>query len=170
MFNTLKPNSPFYVFDKNDHTLYIGKVANVTSVDYSNPLSYTMGITVNTEAGTYNFKQVPANLTIATDDGTNTVISDNIEDLAKEVEKIRSYHQSVVDGFEFSKTSVEKCDAALVLLNPKIAKEKENEKRLNILDSRIGNVESGISDIKNLLNRVLDKNIGDNNYVDGRNS
>lgn len=48
-------------------------------------------------------------------------------------------------------------DEILSILNPRFAKEKEQENKLNSLEGRVGNMEQGIDDIKTMLSKMLNK-------------
>ena len=85
MFSNLVQNSVFYILDKNTKpVLKIGKVSKIiTNPQYYGLANQELDITVSTDVETYEFKKVPANVSIISP--TNgIVISDNADDMSKE--------------------------------------------------------------------------------------
>lgn len=156
MFNTLAKNSLFYILDKNNKpTLKVGKVVKAEI----NPQFYGLAnqfidIDVDVDGDTYQFKKAPNNLSIYSP--TNgIVVSDNVEDMTKEFETMVKISQQAVESIDYHRGVIESKDEILSILNPKFAKEKEQENKLNSLEGRVINMEKGIGDIRDMLSKVL---------------
>lgn len=168
MFSNLKNNSNFYILDKTVPELIIGKVSHVTGVDYGNPLAPTVKLSINTDKGLMEFRNIPANISIANDDETNYIISENMEDMANATESLVNESKHVLDTVPYHKKMVEEGENILVKLNPKIAKEKERDNRIDFLETKVTGIADSLSNITVMMNKLLNKNIGDNNNVHGR--
>lgn len=158
MFNSLADNSIFYILDKTEKPiLKIGKVKKVdTDPQYFGLANHSVDIIVDVNGDTYEFKKIPANVSIISP-SKNIIISDNAEELYKEFESIVIHSQQIIDSKDYHQAIIDSKDEILSKLNPKFAKEKEQENKLNSLETRVGNMEQGITDIKTMLAKMLDK-------------
>lgn len=102
----------------------------------------------------YEFKKIPANLSIVSP-SQGIVISDNPEDMTKEFETMVKISQQTIDSIDYHRGVIENKDSILSILNPRFAKEKEQENKFNALETRVGSMEKGIDDIKTMLSKVL---------------
>lgn len=103
---------------------------------------------------TYEFKKIPANLSIVSP-SQGIVISDNPEDMTKEFESMLKISQQTIDSIDYHRGVLESKDSILSILNPRFAREKEQENKFNALETRVGSMEKGIDDIKAMLSKVL---------------
>lgn len=158
MFNTLSKNNVFYILDKNTKpTIKVGKVTEAKiNPQFYGLANQEMDITVDVNGDSYEFKKIPANVSIISP-SVGIIISDNTEDMIKEYETMLSTSRQVLDSIDYHKSVIDSRDEIMSVLNPRFAKEKEQEIKLNTLESRVGNVEQGIGDIKNMLNKLLNK-------------
>ena len=151
MFSTLKQNSIFYIFDKNiNPNIKIGKVVNISV----NPQNYGLAnqeidITIDVNGDTYEFKKIPANLSIVSP-SKGIIISDNVEDMTKEVEVTINNSQQIIDSIDYHKSILDAKDNLLSVLNPRFAREKEQESKLIALENKVDN-------ILNMLSNVIQK-------------
>ena len=151
MFNTLKQNSLFYIFDKNiNPNIKIGKVKNIST----NPQNYGLAnqeidITIDVNGDTYEFKKIPANLSIVSP-SKGIIISDNVEDMTKEVEVTINNSQQIIDSIDYHKSILDAKDNLLSVLNPRFAREKEQESKLIALENKVDN-------ILNMLSNAIQK-------------
>lgn len=158
MFSALSKNSVFYILDKNGKpNLKVGKVTNTTI----NPQCYGLtnqeiDIVVDVNGDSYEFKKIPANLSIVSP-SNGIVISDNVDDMTKEFETMIKISQQAIDSIDYHKGVIDSKDEILSILNPRFAKEREQENKLNSLEGRVGNMEQGIDDIKVMLSKILNK-------------
>ena len=148
MFSTLKQNSIFYIFDKNiNPNIKIGKVVNISV----NPQHYGLAnqeidITVDVNGDTYEFKKITSNLTIVSPN-KGIIISDNVEDMTKEVEVTINNSQQIIDSIDYHKSIINAKDDLLGILNPRFAKEKEQESKLIALETKVDNILNMLSDV-----------------------
>jgi len=162
MFSTLRQNSPIYVLDKKDSpVLKKGIIETVspqrsrTGSFYGQPMDMIVDIRVNIDGTSQEFKNIPANLSIANDG--NIVISETKEAMSTEVDSMLSISKQILESVDYHKDVIEKCEQILKDLNPQFAKDKFQEEKINSLESRIGGVENTLGDIKDMLSKVLDK-------------
>ena len=162
MFSTLRQNSPIYVLDKKDSpVLKKGIIETVspqrsrTGSFYGQPMDMIVDIRVNIDGTSQEFKNIPASLSIANDG--NIVISETKEAMSTEVDSMLSISKQILESVDYHKGVIEKCEQILKDLNPQFAKDKLQEEKINSLESRIGGVENTLSDIKDMLSKVLNK-------------
>ena len=162
MFSTLRQNSPIYVLDKKDSpVLKKGIIETVspqrsrTGSFYGQPMDMIVDIRVNIDGTSQEFKNIPANLSIANDG--NIVISETKEAMSTEVDSMLSISKQILESIDYHKDVIEKCEQILKDLNPQFAKDKLQEEKINSLEFRIGGVENTLGDIKDMLSKVLDK-------------
>lgn len=162
MFSTLRQNSPIYVLDKKDSpVLKKGIIETVspqrsrTGSFYGQPMDMIVDIRVNIDGTSQEFKNIPASLSIANDG--NIVISETKEAMSTEVDSMLSISKQILESVDYHKDVIEKCEQILKDLNPQFAKDKLQEEKINSLESRIGGVENTLSDIKDMLSKVLNK-------------
>ena len=162
MFSTLRQNSPIYVLDKKDSpVLKKGIIETVspqrsrTGSFYGQPMDMIVDIRVNIDGTSQEFKNIPANLSIANDG--NIVISETKEAMSTEVDSMLSISKQILESVDYHKDVIEKYEQILKDLNPQFAKDKFQEEKINSLESRIGGVENTLGDIKDMLSKVLDK-------------
>lgn len=156
MFNTLGKNSVFYILDKNTKpTVKVGKVTDIkVNPQFYGLANQEMDITVDVNSETYEFKKIPANVSIISP-SVGIVISDNPEDMIKEYDGMVSNSRQVLESVDYHKSVLNSRDEIMVILNPRFAKEKEQETKLSNLEGRVGNMEQGIGDIKTMLAQLL---------------
>lgn len=161
MFSSLRQDSLIYVLNKKDSPiLSIGRVISVSAptpkypTTFTNPINNiesTVDITVNIDGNNYDFKKIPSQLSIYGDN--NAVISETRDAMASEIETMRSNSQNIIDSIDYHKKIIECCSNMLEQLNPNLAKEREQENRLNNLESKLGNIESSLAELSNFLKK-----------------
>lgn len=156
MFSNLAQNSVFYILDKNTKpVLKIGKVNKiVTNPQYYGLANQELDITVSTDTETYEFKKVPANVSIISPNN-GIVISDNIDDMSKEYETFVNNSQNIIDNIDYHKAVIDSKDSIWPILNPQFAKERKQELKFKDLENKVSGMEQGISDIKDMLAKIL---------------
>ena len=162
MFSTLSPNSPIYLLDKKNYNVMkkriiekVNQQRSRTGSFYGQPMDMIVDIRVNIDGTSQEFKNIPANLSIANDG--NIVISETKEAMSTEVDSMLSISKQILESVDYHKDVIEKCEQILKDLNPQFAKDKFQEEKINSLESRIGGVENTLGDIKDMLSKVLDK-------------
>lgn len=159
MFGGLRQNSVFYVLEKAEKPIL--KVAQVVSVSNPQPKynaqpnglyqqpEQVVDVTVKAGEETMEFKQLPTQQTIA--NTGNLVVSDTREAMLSEVEGMKRISQSVIDSVDYHQGVIEACDEMLSTLNPHIAKEREQEQRINGIEERMGGMETTLGKIYSML-------------------
>ena len=156
MFNTLGKNSVFYILDNNNKpTIKIGKVTEAKiNPQFYGLANQEMDITVDVNGDSYEFKKIPSNVSIISP-SIGIVISDNPEDMIKEYDSMVSTSKQVLESIEYNQSIIDSRDEIMSILNPRFAKEKEQENKLKSLEGRVGNMEQGIDDIKTMLSKLI---------------
>lgn len=158
MFGALRQNSYLYILDKNDGLkLKIGQVVSISSVQYTS-INPTVDITVKVNNDTLEFKQVPSNLSIANYGNDNIIISESSESMSNEVETLVNVSKKAINEVSYHNSVIESGEDILAQLNPKIAKEKEQEAKISKLESKVDNIETYMLDIKEMMNKMINKN------------
>lgn len=125
MFGGLRQGSLLYILKKTNEGAYLLK-GTVESV--SNPLpKYSNGL----------------------------VVSDSKTAMSAEVEAMQRSSQKVLDSIEYHKRVLAKCEDFLKELNPQFAKEKEQEEKIGILETKMDNIEGTLGNIQSMLSSVL---------------
>ncbi len=163
MFSALRQGSLFYILEKSDKlALKIGQVVSVSQPvpRYNTPINMgapqfgmetVVDITVKTDTDTLEFKQLPANLSIATYQQNGIVISESREAMNAEVESILRNSKQIIESVPYNEEVIKSCDVILRELNPQFAKEKEQEEKINILEKKVSGMDGKLSDILELL-------------------
>ena len=163
MFNNLGKNSVFYILDKNNEKpiLKVGKVTDTKiNPQFYGLTNQEMEISAVADEQEYIFKKIPTNLSIVSP-SAGIVISDNPQDMINEYESMVSVSQQALKMVEYNKAVVDSRDEIMSILNPRFAKEKEQENKLNALEGRVGNMEQGIGDIKTMLSKLINVKQGE---------
>ena len=163
MFNNLGKNSVFYILDKNNEKpiLKVGKVTDTKiNPQFYGLTNQEMEISAVADGQEYIFKKIPTNLSIVSP-SAGIVISDNPQDMINEYESMVSVSQQALKMVDYNQAVVDSRDEIMSILNPRFAKEKEQENKLNALEGRVGNMEQGIGDIKAMLSKLINVKQGE---------
>lgn len=165
MFQNLRKGAPLYVLHKNNLELEFGEIINVTPPQpiynhgYQNgqylPPKMGVDIQVSINGNNVNLQKVPADLSVADDNGM--ILSETREAILTELDIIKKESQKIVDSRDFHAERVAKCDALAEELNPNLKKEAEQAKEINDLKQQVNDLSAGLGDIKTMLSEVLCK-------------
>lgn len=168
MFSGLRQNSLFYILEKNDGLkLKVGHVVSVSNPQpkYNNHqyipnqmLSQTeMVVDVIAKVGeeTFEYKQLPANASIANFGSNGIVVSESKEAMNSEIDGILRNSQQVIDSVPFHENNIKECEAIIKILNPHIAKEKEQEEKIDKLEERMGGIEGTLTNMMGMLSGLV---------------
>ena len=106
-------------------------------------------VTVKVGEQTMEFKQLPSNLSIA-NSGT-VVVSDNREAMIAEVEAMLASSRHIIESIPYHQSVLVACDEMMTMLNPQIAKEREQERKIGELEAKMGGIESALNQIVGML-------------------
>lgn len=162
MFSALGQNSLLYILDKNNKpNIKIGKVTKaVINPQFYGLANQEIDITVDVSGDTYEFKKIPSNVSIISP-SNGIIISDNPNDMSKEYESMVKNSEQVLATIDYHKGIIESKDEILSKLNPKYAKEKEQENKIISLENRMSGIEKGISNIQSMMSKMLVQNKGE---------
>lgn len=168
MFQSLRQNSLFYILEKNeDIKLKVGQVVNVsnpqpkynqfqTTMPYNPQQEMVVDVKVKIGDETIDFKQLPANLSIANSDNNSVVVSESKEAMSAEVEAMLRASNNILESIPYHQKVISNCDIILRELNPQFAKEKEQEEKIGALEERMGNIDDKLNKMFDLLSDTLE--------------
>lgn len=157
MFSALRHGSSLYILEKgNVPVLKIGQCVNFSN-NFSTYLpTNSIDISVKVDEETIDFKQLPSQMSIATYNG-NTIISDNRDLLSQEVENLIRTSKQILENVPIHEQTVIEGEKILKQLNPQFAQQKEQEEKINNLETKVGSMESKLDNITDLLTKALNK-------------
>lgn len=169
MFSALKQNSIIYILDKRGvPTLKVAQVDEFTEPKSkfntsfpANPYNMEMVVDITAKFGEerYEFKQLPAQASIANYDGA--IVSETKEPIIAEVENLQRVSRKHIADTPYHEKVDEACDKIMKELNPYFAKEKEQEEKIEMLEKKIGGIETSLGSIQSMLSDALNKKKGD---------
>lgn len=165
MFSALRQGSSFFILDKtNVPKLKIGSVVSVsqpmpkynnTYVPGHNYTETVVDVVVKVNEEELKFEKLPSNLSIANFGQSGIVVSESKEAMNGEVESMFRNSKNIIESVQYHKDVLIACDEMMKELNPQLAKEKEQEQKIAMLENRMGGMESTLQDIHKLLNSAL---------------
>lgn len=164
MFSALRQGSLFYVLEKGDSPkLKVGYVVSVStpqpkySTNYTQPFSMESTVDITVKVGDENqeFKQVPGSLSIANFGISNIVISESKDEMNKEVDAMLRSSKQIIDSIPYHESVVKSCEEILKELNPQFAKQKDQEDKINNLETKVGGMETTLDEIRQMLSKAL---------------
>jgi ribosome-associated translation inhibitor RaiA len=168
MFQSLRQNTLFYILEKGDNlNLKVGQVVNVsnpqpkynqfqTSMPYNPQQEMVVDVKVKIGDETIDFKQLPANLSIANSDNNSVVVSESKEAMSAEVEAMLRASNNILESIPYHQKVITNCDVILRELNPQFAKEKEQEEKIGALENRMVDIDDKLNKMFDLLSDTLE--------------
>lgn len=170
MFQGLRPNSIFYILDKSGTPkLKIGQVVSVSNPQaaafsayqgYGAAMETTVDVKVKLQDEEIELKKLPSNALIA--NIGNLIVSDNKDSMLSEVESMMRQSNEILNSKSYHEEVLSNCEKIVSVLNPQIAKEKAQEKKIENLESEVGDIKGTLSNIETLLQRALKKSNNQN--------
>lgn len=157
MFQNIRKGATLYVLNKQDATLEVGEVVNVTppqpmyNTQYQggfNPPRMCVDIEVTANGKVINLQKLSADATI--DDKNGIIVAENRDAILNEIEVLSKSSQRIIESCEYHNEIVTKCHALIAELNPQLKREAEQAREINDLRQQL-------SDIKGMLADVLNK-------------
>lgn len=168
MFNNLREGGLFYILQKGGKdkapNLRIGTItkksdpvtaAGLPPQPFGLPMETFTTIEVTAGEEKYKFEKLSSNEQSRFYPAENTYITDSRDLVEQEFEtqyrasmqalETMPYHQSVVDSY----------DTIKCMLNPQLAKEREQEQKIGALEGKITGIEGALGNIQDMLSRVL---------------
>ena len=103
-----------------------------------------------------DFKQLNANHSLA--NSGNLIVSDNKEAMSAEVEGLLRTSQQILESVPYHERVISSCDSILRELNPQFAKEKEQEEKIGALEERMGDINSKLDKMFEILSDTVGHN------------
>lgn len=161
MFGGLRQGSLLYMLTKtNDGAeLKIGTVDNISNPapKYGQNMygqqEMCVDVRVKYNEELIELKQLQTHLNVMTQ--SNLVVSDSKEAMSAEVEAMQRTSRQILDSIPYHESVIEQCDVMLRELNPQFAKEKEQEEKIGVLESKMSNIEGTLVDIQTMLSTAL---------------
>lgn len=166
MFSGLRAGSVFYALDRKEPKIEIGETVFVSQPRPQIP-TYNSGILsqpknvvdVKVKFGNSEreYKQVPADISIADFGNDGIVISDNVDLMINEVKSFKAVSEKALKEIDKHKTIISKCDDILVAIDTKTQKEVERDREFSVMKADVATLKQGIGDIKSLLYTLTNK-------------
>lgn len=165
MFQNVRKGTPIYLLHRNEAKVEIGEVVGVSMPQPMFSHSYQSGqylppknvvdIQVSINGNMINLQKLPADATIADDNGM--VVSESRDAILTEIDILKKNSQKMLESMDYHKDIVAKCNALCAELNPHLKKEAEQAKEMNVLKDQVSNLRDDMVDIKSMLTKVLNK-------------
>lgn len=168
MFQGIRQNNLFYILEKSDTlNLKVGQVVSVsnpqpkynqypTAPTYGAQPEMTVDIKVKVGEEILEFKQLNANQSLA--NSGNVIVSDNKESMCAEVEGLLRTSKQILESVPYHERVIGSCDYILRELNPQFAKEKEQEEKIGALEERMGDINSKLDKMFEILSDTVGTN------------
>ena len=167
MFSGLRQNSIIYVLEKKQGdgerlSLRIGQVLSVSNPQPKYQQNYQLGaqgmettvdITVKFQDEQMEFKQLPSTAQLA--NCGDLVVSESHDAIDAEVQAMYRTSKEIVESEAYHRQMMEDCIKIRSILNPQIAKEREQAEKITKLESKVSGMEDTLSDIKVMLSKAL---------------
>lgn len=169
MFQSLRQNSPLYIFHKgNSPKLDIGYVINqpITKPKYAVPPTigqsqeYITDLVVKVNNETINYNSIPSNLDIADcyANGESIVISTNKDAINAEIVSLKQKSIDIIQSVDTHKQLIIDYDKLLSDLNPEYAEKKQQEQEISSLKQQVGDMNKQIGDVTIMVKELMDAN------------
>lgn len=157
MFQGVRQGSVLYILRKGEKPVLTA--AHVVSVSnpytpanaqniFAKPSVVDIQVNINGEATT--LKEMPA-LSEFTASPDGTVVADNPEAMLGEVKNLHRTSQQIVESAPHHQSLLPVYESFYEMLDPNLAKEREKDKRLNLLEEEMKGMKGTITDIHKLL-------------------
>lgn len=158
MFSTLRQGSDIYILQKGEDSPSLSK-GQITTINFPANYGYlnsgTLDIQVKVDGETLEFKQLPSQLGVA--NYGNTIICESKELMCSEVENMIRNSRQIIDSIPYHEAVIQEGEEMLKSLNPQFAKQKDQEDKINNLETKVGSMESKLDDIATMLAKALNK-------------
>ena len=166
MFGGLRQGSLLYVLDKtaNGAKLRIAQVDNISNptprygqmAQYGGGTDMVVDVRARVGEEAMEFKQLSYAQSIANSGAM--VICDSKEVMSAEVDALMRTSKQVLESITYHEKVLADCEAMMRELNPQLAKEKEQEEKIDALESKMGNIEGALNKIQTMLSNLTTKN------------
>lgn len=166
MFSGVRANQFIYILEKGQTpSLKVGQVMSVSNQmskfggpmpPFGQAMDTVVDISVKIGDEVREFKQLPSMMSVA-NLGPNLIISDNRDAMIAEVEGMARASRDVLESVSYHKAVIGSCDAILRDLNPRLAKEIEQEAKIGELQGQVTQLTTSIGQLQQMLADALGK-------------
>lgn len=172
MFQSVRPNSPIYVFHKGDTPrLETGYVVNQPIPKPKYQMPHTFGqpqemivdLVIKLNDGTVNMNSIPAQLDIADSysNGENLVISDSRDAMNSEILSLKQKSVDVINSKPYHENLIIAYDKILSDFNPDLAEKQAQQKEISELRAQMNEMSKNMALlIKELKGGSTNENVG----------
>ena len=172
MFQSVRPNSPIYVFHKGDNPrLETGYVVNqpIPKPKYQMPNSFgqpqelVVDLVIKINDITVNMNAIPAQLDIADSysNGENLVISDSREAMNSEILSLKQKSIDIINSVPYHKNLIVTYDKLLSDFNPEMAEKQAQQKEISELRAQMNEMSRNMALlIRELKGDQTNENVG----------
>lgn len=172
MFQSVRPNSPIYVFHKGDNPrLETGYVVNqpIPKPKYQMPNAFgqpqelVVDLVIKLNDITVNMNAIPAQLDIADSysNGENLVISDSREAMNSEILSLKQKSIDIINSAPYHKSLINTYDKLLSDFNPEMAEKQAQQKEISELRAQMDEMSRNMALlIKELKGGPINENVG----------
>lgn len=172
MFQSVRPNSPIYVFHKGDNPrLETGYVVNqpIPKPKYQMPNAFgqpqelVVDLVIKLNDITVNMNAIPAQLDIADSysNGENLVISDSREAMNSEILSLKQKSVDIINSVPYHKNLIITYEKLLSDFNPEVAEKQAQQKEISELRAQMDEMSRNMALlIKELKGGITNENVG----------
>ena len=168
MFQSLRQNSPIYIFHKGQTPLLeVGTVTNVpmprpkfpSVPNFGQPQEMIIDLTVKVGDRIINYSGLPATAEIAdsSSNGDAVVVSDSRSAMNAEIFSHKQRSIDIINSVEQHKSIIAGCDAILNDLNPEYAQKQQQDAKLTNLEEQVAIMSKNMQKLIDQLNRKENK-------------
>ena len=169
MFQSLRQNSPIYIFHKgNNPLLEVGTVTNVPiprpkypsiPVAFNQPQEMIIDLTVKVNDKIVNYSGLPATAEIAdsASNGESVVVSDNRSAMNAEIFSYKQRSIDIINSIDQHQAIITGCDNILNDLNPEYAQKQQQQAELNILKEQMATMTQNMQDLMRTNQQLVEQ-------------
>ena len=149
MFQSVRPNSPIYLFHKGDNTkLETGYISSQPSVHPKNQMmqfgqqEFVADIVVRVGNNTISLKGLPAQMDTSDTyiDGESIVVSTSKDAINAEITSEKQKSINIINSKPYHEDRIVKLDAILSTLNPEFAEKQVQKEEIAELKNQVGSL------------------------------
>lgn len=169
MFQSLRQNSPIYIFHKIDNPyLEIGTISSISlpkpkyavPATFNNTQEMCVDIVVKVNNNVVNYNNLPATLDIAdsNSNGDNIVIASSKEAMNAEILSLKQKSIDELNRKEYNENVVRNCDKILADLNPEFAEKQAQKAEIDSLKLQMQEMSKNMQSLIELNKQLMKHN------------
>jgi hypothetical protein len=169
MFQSLRQNSPIYIFHKIDNPyLEIGTISSISlpkpkyaiPATFNNTQEMCVDIVVKINNNVVNYNNLPATLDIAdsNSNGDNIVIASSKEAMNAEILSLKQKSIDELNRKEYNENVVRNCDKILADLNPEFAEKQAQKAEIDSLKLQMQEMSKNMQSLIELNKQLMKHN------------